>query len=236
MSRKDDLDRFYRLLDDLEHQVSGKQKLKDCTGYMDWPDRGVYFFLANHERRESGDHPRLTRVGTHAVSEGSGTTLWERLRNHRGNNRGAYEGGGNHRGSVFRERVGEAIIEREGLNDEYPKWSVGSSAGRDLRLDELDMERRVSEYIRDLPFLWIAVDDKPGPNSDRAYIERNAIALVSNFQKESIDSRAKDWLGEHSPSRKIRHSGLWNVNHVDEEYDAMFLDRLEEAVQETQPP
>lgn len=37
MGRGDDLDRFYRLMDDLEEQVGGTQKLKDCTGYMDWP-------------------------------------------------------------------------------------------------------------------------------------------------------------------------------------------------------
>jgi hypothetical protein len=234
MSRQDDLDHFYGLLDDLEQRVGGKQKLKGCTGHMDWPDRGVYFFFANDERRESGNQLRLTRVGTHAVSEGSSTTLWNRLRTHRGNNRGTYEGGGNHRGSVFRERVGEAIIERESLHDEYPEWSVGSSAGRDLRLDELEMERRVSEYIRDLPFLWIAVDDEPGPESDRAYIERNAIALASNYQKDSIDPRNDDWLGGHSPSREIRQSGLWNVNHVDEEYDPTFLDRLEAAVETTE--
>jgi len=45
----------------------------------------------------------------------------------------------------------------------------------------------VSEYIRELPFLWVNVDDEPGPESDRAYIERNAIALVSNFESEPID-------------------------------------------------
>ncbi|MFB6186265.1 MAG: hypothetical protein ABEI86_05290 [Halobacteriaceae archaeon] len=42
------------------------------------------------------------------------------------------------------------------------------------------MERQVSAKIRDLPFLWVDVDDKPSPESDRAYIERNAIALAEN--------------------------------------------------------
>lgn len=235
-SRQDDLDRFYALLDDLETQVGGMQYLGDCTGYMDWPERGVYFFFAPNEYRESGDHRRLTRVGTHAVSSGSGTSLWNRLRTHRGATSGSYEGGGNHRGSVFRKRVGEAIIERDDLHDEYPEWGVGSSANRERRMAELELERRVSDYIRDLPFLWIELDDEPGPESDRAYVERNAIALVSNYDEPAIDPRADDWLGHHSRATEIRQSGLWNVNHVGESYDPSFLDTLEAQVARTEPP
>jgi hypothetical protein len=103
---------------------------------MDWPSRGVYFFFHPRETRASGDHPRLTRIGTHAVSEGSRTSLWNRLRNHRGSKRGTYEAGGNHHGSVIRKRVGEAVIEREEVHEEEPEWGVGSSAGRERRMEE----------------------------------------------------------------------------------------------------
>lgn len=235
MSRRDDVDRFYRLLAQLDKIVGGKQRLANCDGYMDWPDRGVYFFFATDEQRAGTDQLRLTRVGTHAVSEGSGTSLWNRLRTHRGALSGTYEGGGNHRGSVFRKRVGEAMVERHDLHDDYPEWGEGSSAGRDLRLEELEMERRVSDYLRELPFLWVDVDDEPGPESDRAYLERNAIALMSNYGKSSIDPRSSGWLGNDSPSQKIRESGLWNVNHVDESYDPAFLDQLTGAIEETDP-
>ncbi len=235
MTRENDLDRLYDLLTELEDRVDGKQRLGDCTGYMDWPERGVYFVFSRDERRDRDNQHRLTRVGTHAVSTGSGTSLWNRLRTHRGANSGTYGGGGNHRGSVFRKRVGESLLERHGLHDEYPHWGEGSSADRDRRLSEHDHEQRVSDYIRDLPFLWIDVDDEPGPNSDRAYIERNAIALVSNFQKESLDSRRDDWLGRHSPRKEIQDSGLWNIDHVEETYDPAFLDRVAEAVEDTTP-
>jgi hypothetical protein len=236
MARQDDLDRFYGLLDELSQRVGGILKLKNCTGYMDWPDRGVYIFFAPDEYRESGDGLRVTRVGTHAVSEGSSTTLWNRLRTHRGAMRGSYDGGGNHRGSVFRKRVGEAFIERDSLHDEYPHWGEGSSAKRDRRLDELEMERRVSDYLRDLPFLWLNVDDEPSAESQRATIERNAIALLSNYQRETIDPRSNDWIGRYSRSDKIRNSGVWNVNHVDEAHDPAFLDDVAAAVDDTRPP
>ena len=233
MSRRSDLDRLYDLLDRLESNVGGKQRLKDCTGYMDWPERGLYFFFAEDETRDSTDYLRLTRIGTHAVSTGSGTSLWNRLRTHRGANSGTYKDGGNHRGSVFRKRVGEAMIERDGLYDEYPHWGEGSSAGRERRLGELEHERRVSEYIRDLPFLWVDVDDEPSPESDRAYLERNAIALVSNYRKNPLDPRSDDWLGRDSPRSEIGDSGMWNINHVGERYDPAFLNRLAESVEET---
>ena len=236
MSRQDDLNRLYYLFEDLNERVGGMQRLDDCTGYMDWPERGVYFFFASDETRDSTDQLRLTRVGTHAVSSGSGASLWNRLRTHRGAQRGTYEGGGNHRGSVFRKRVGEAMIERYGLHEEYPHWGEGNSAGRDRRLDELELERRVSDNIRDLPFLWIRVDDEPSSESDRKYIERNAIALASNYQKEPIDQRCEDWLGNDSPPDEISESGLWCIDHVDEQYDPAFLDRLSEAVEETSSP
>ena len=142
MMRSTDVSQFYEILEQLEETIGGKQKLKDCTGYMDWPDRGVYFFFASDEHSDAGDRHRITRIGSHAVSEGSSTSLWDRLRTHRGAKRGTYEGGGNHRGSVFRKRVGEAFVERDDRHDEYPHWGEGPSAKRERRLDELEMERR----------------------------------------------------------------------------------------------
>jgi len=142
MSRRSDLDRLYNLLDRLEDTVGGKQRLKNCTGYMDWPDRGVYFFFAKGETRDSTDQLRLTRIGTHAVSSGSGTSLWNRLRTHRGANSGTYEDGGNHRGSVFRKRIGEAMIEQDGLEDEYP--TLGRRVQRRARTTPCGVGTRTS--------------------------------------------------------------------------------------------
>ena len=59
-------------------------------------------------------------------------------------------------------------------------WGIGCAAQREVRDGELALERAVSKVIRAMPFLWLAVDDEPGPQSQRGYIERNAIALLSN--------------------------------------------------------
>lgn len=235
MSRDADLDRLYDVFDRLADRVDGYRRLANCDGRMDWPDRGIYFFFAPDECRTDGRR-RLTRVGTHAVAEGSKSTLWNRLRAHRGNRRGTFADGGNHRGSVFRLRVGEALCRRDDHGFAYPEWGEGSSADREVRLSELGLERRVSRYIGELPFLYVAVDDEPGPESDRARIERAVVALASNARKSDIDPRSGGWLGRFSPSDAIRNSGLWNVDHVEEVYDQTALTCLEEWTARTTGP
>jgi len=58
------------------------------------------------------------------------------------------------------------------------------------------------------------------------YIERNAIALLSNSGAGSKDRPSPTWLGRWAAAEAIRSSGLWNVNHVTDGYDPAFLDVL----------
>jgi hypothetical protein len=66
----------------------------------------------------------------------------------------------------------------------------------------------------------------------RAFIERNAIALLSNHFVP-IEPASAGWLGNDSPRVEIRKSSLWNLNHVGQQYDPRFLDELESAVELT---
>jgi hypothetical protein len=140
---------------------------------------------------------------------------------------------------VYRKRVGEAIIEKHDLIDDYPDWDKRwLSIDRErsvVRDEEYILERRVSTYIRDQPFLWVNLDDEPSADSDRAYLEQNVITLLSNFDEPPIDPRGGGWLGRYSQSREIRESGLWNVNHVGVQYDSGFLDVVENAISNTTP-
>ena len=92
------------------------------------------------------------------------------------------------------------------------------------------MEREVSAVIGAMPFLWLAVMDEPGPKTLRAYIERNAIALLSNYRKPELDPPSREWLGRWRGQKRVEKSGLWNSNHVDEKYDPRFLEVLESHV------
>ena len=227
------LNQFYNQLTELREKI-GERKLSKCDGHDTWPKRGVYFFFEEGEYREKSSDLRVVRVGTHAVSYGSRTKLWDRLRAHRGP---ISTGGGNHRGSIFRLHVGSAILMKEGIRDSYPDWGVGSSAPKEIREQEATIEKRVSCYIGNMPFLWINVDDTSSKTSKRKYLEENAIALLSNYGRintsEALDPASKHWLGRHCYHCFVRESGLWNVKHVTEKkIDGNFLDFLEKKVSE----
>ena len=233
-----DTNRFYELLDRLAELAGGPRVLKECHAGMYWPAGGVYFF---HELGESRTNDptrsRVVRVGTHGLRSGTRSTLWGRLSQHIGNVR---SGRGNHRGSIFRLIVGIALSKQLGLSLS-DSWGVGGSPGeaaRRLNFDpaainaaECDLEAAVSDYIGRMPFLWLDVGDAPGPNSKRGLIERNAIALLSGYRGGAVDDPSHQWLGHHSDRERVRRSGLWNNNHVDELYNPLFLDEMESRIE-----
>lgn len=238
MSRTDDLIRLYRIFDMLEASSGGKRFLAQLAPSGSWPRRGVYFFFEPGEIRAGSGHGlRLVRVGTHALGVGARSTLHQRLRQHAGKSSGS---GGNHRGSIFRLLVGEALIAR-GDCPPCPSWGVKGDIGKAaemlsvqraaLAAAEAPVEAAVSNYVGRLPFLWLPIDDEPGPESLRGFIERNAIALASGLHEPVIDPPSPSWLGFRSGRDKVRRSGLWNQRHVDENYVPGFLDVLETAIE-----
>jgi hypothetical protein len=230
-TRSHHLTRFYETLDELECRIGGRRTLGKCSGYMDWPTRGVYFFMEDGETRsDTGNGLRVVRVGTHALKAGANTTLWTRLSQHQGVTK---SGGGNHRGSIFRLIVGTALSAKP--EHDFPSWGKGSTASREVRDGELPLEKEVSQVIGRMPFVWIPIEDEAGPYSDRSYIERNSISLLSNFNKSPLDAASAKWLGHFCDRERVQHSGLWNSNHVDEPYEPAFLDRLEQLVSAIRP-
>ena len=225
--RNDDAVQFYRLLERAEQNMGGRRLLGSLTGRLSLPPRGVYFFFDSNEKRTStGTGSRVVRIGTHALTTNSRSTLGGRLKQHRGTVKDA---GGNHRGSVFRLLVGKAIIAREGIV-QLETWGVKSSADKATRALERDMEGRVSSYLAGLEVVWLAVSDTPSRDSQRGIIERGSIALLSNLGKSTIDPASAAWLGLSSTSEKVRLSGLWNQNHVHEDFDSKFFGCFEQAI------
>lgn len=232
--RRDDLDRFYSLMKEASQRQGGPRTLADSWRASDWPSHGVYFFFEAGEFREDGTTPRVTRVGTHAISETSRTTLWDRLRAHKGTVGGSLPSGGNHRSSIFRLHLGAALLARDGLWKAAPTtWGKRSSASADIRRAEHELELVVSAYVRAMPFLWIAVPGPGGLGNTRSSLERNSIALLSNFGRAPIDTPSPAWLGHHSERETVRQSGLWNVQHVDKTHDRTYLDSFQLLISST---
>lgn len=220
--------RFQELLERLKNETGQGLKLSELTAKQVWPSRGVYFFVDDTERmRLWPDQVRVVRVGTHGVSAGSRSSLWNRLKTHRG----LTDGGGSHRSSVFRRHVGMAMLRR--ASAQLESWGQGS-VGQRHQLDvEKHLEKEVSAYIGNLRLYFVAIEDVPGAHSDRAYIEQNAIALLSGI-KGPIDVSSRVWLGRWADRDLIKSSGLWNVNHVHSpEMNADWLDVLESHIDAT---
>jgi hypothetical protein len=236
MSRLSDIKRFYDLLELLASRSGGARTTDTLSNYRDWPTRGVYFFFEPSEsRRNSGNGNRVVRVGTHAVTASSKSTLRQRLGQHRGN----ISGGGNHRGSIFRLLVGQALL-KNGAVAPCNSWGIKSEKGKAsetlqisreaLDAAEAPVELAVSDYMATMPFLWLKVDDQPARDSLRGVIEQNTIALLSNYERAAIDPPSAGWLGHNSNRNLVRESGLWNQQHVTETYDSDYLDILETLI------
>lgn len=237
MSRLDDLTRFYSLLNRLESKIGGMRKLSNCNGRMGWPNKGIYFFFEEGLlRSDSGSGPRVVRVGTHGLTVANKSTLWGRLRQHKG---AANNAGGNHRGSIFRLIVGSSLKIQSG-SSEPRTWGIGSDLSsatsrlnappESIKMGESELEKLVSLFIGNMSFLWLRIEDAGGPDSLRGRIERNSIALLSNYNKTPLDPASATWLGRHSDRPLVQESGLWNNNHVNESYDPLFLDDLEDLI------
>lgn len=91
--------------------------------------------------------------------------------------------------------------------------------------------QHANQHIGHMPFLWLGIDDAPGPASLRAHIEKNTIALLSNYEREMQDPPSRSWLGNNSDRDRVRKSGLWNNNHVEDNYDPLFLVTLQRLIE-----
>lgn len=223
-----DLAHFRQLLRHLWIAQGGGRRLDEANGRLPWPRRGVYFFLEADHGISGGRMPRVVRVGTHAVSRDSRTSLWDRLSTHRGTSTGS----GSHRSSIFRLHVGKAWMRRH-PTDEWPdSWAQGMSAPREIRASEEKLEREVSRSIGSLRVIWLDIPDEAGPQSERAFLERNAIGVISRAGLLH-DTYPIDWLGRYSADWKIATSGLWNLNHVFAKPEPAFLDVMARAVART---
>jgi hypothetical protein len=224
-SRAADTDRLYALLNELAARIGGLRYLTEIAG--DIPRHGVYFFFEPAETRADGS-ARVVRVGTHGLTATSRATLKGRLAQHRGTVGGRHPGGGNHRGSIFRHHVGTALLASGTWEPaEATAWAArqGDGATRDL---EYPLECAVSAHLATMPLLWL-----PAPTAaERSTVERNSIALLSH-RTGGIDHSSTGWLGRHAATEKIKTSGLWNVNHVDEPYNPAYLDLFAQLVATT---
>lgn len=165
------------------------------------PLNGIYVLFERGEECHGG--PRIARVGTH---RGDGE-LPSRMLQHFVNE--------NKDRSIFRKHIGRALLNRAG--DSYlTEWNHDrtSRAGRERHGEEPDLLKRraveadVTAYMRErFSFAVFKVDAK----ENRLSLESKLISTVSRCDHCGPSA---DWLGLHSPTKKIQTNGLWLVNEL----------------------
>jgi hypothetical protein len=151
--------------------------------------------------------------------------LWNRISTHRG----VVAGAGNHRSSIFRLHVGAALKRQLPKMWDAPNWGVGQMAGAEVQQSERSLELQVSQTLGQMKLLWLNVPDDPGPYSDRSYLERNSIGLLSRVAILQ-DGQSSTWLGRWSKQIHISLSGLWNLDHLYHRPDPAFPEVLAKYV------
>ncbi len=164
------------------------------------PKNGIYLLF---EKGENVNHiNRVVRVGTHTGID----LLSARLKQH-------YEIENKDR-SIFRTNLGRALLFDK--NDPYLETWGRNNTTRKIRalnlpyriLDkEILLEKEITSIIqRTFSFSLIEVVDK----EYRLYLET---ALIASFAYAKIKP-SQNWLGLKSPVKKIRESGLWQVQGI----------------------
>jgi hypothetical protein len=118
---------------------------------------------------------------------------------------------GNISDSIFRTHIGRAFE----VNNNF--------------LDNNVLEVMISNYIQDLPYLFIPIND----NDNLKILEKRCIEIVSNFQTPNnnviIDAPPENWLGYNvggniNPTICLSH--LWLVHYV-QNYDEHNIDYID---------
>ena len=158
--------------------------------------------------------PRIVRVGTHELTSGSATTLWNRLSQHKGSTAGRRAGGGNHRGSILRlhRPWSRPPVEMADPKTWHGTWGKATPARMTFSKRNISTKCVVSAVT----VLWLDVPDEPGPLSARGVVGAGSIGLSSRRSNELADPARSSWLGHHVERETIRTSALWNIRHVDD--------------------
>ena len=132
---------------------------------------------------------------------------------------------GNHRASVFRLHVGEAIIRRDNLRARFPEWGKNQNAERPIVEGERELEGLVTSYISRLQLQCIEVTDRASKNSARSTIEKSSIALFTE-RLVPVEPPSSSWLGLHSAHESIVRTGLWNVRDTGKKADFQVIELI----------
>lgn len=182
------------------------------------PENGIYFFYENMEIWEHGGYkPRIVRIGTH--KDGN---FRSRIKEHFlfDESKMDFDAAkpAPHERSIFRKNIGRALLNK--AKDDYLKiWEIDFTTRRNReeygRLRDVQKEKKIeSEVTRILrekfSFRFIIADDR----MKRMGAEGLESSLIGTVAHCKLCRPSSNWLGNYSPKRQIKESGLWLVQYL----------------------
>lgn len=177
------------------------------------PDNGIYVKFEKGER--FGDFDRIVRVGTDTGENNLKKRLVEHFVTENKNR------------SIFRKNIGRAFLNKE-KNPYLKFWELDTTSvvekEKNLKFIDKEFERvlegKISDYIKgNISFCIFKVETKEA----RLFWESKIVSTLAQSQIRPSDN----WLGNHSPKKPIRESGLWQVQGLkdpkltDEEFEQL---------------
>lgn len=182
------------------------------------PLNGIYFFYEQGETwGHSGDKQRVVRVGTHRDGN-----FRNRIKEHFLMNRSSFEIYANKPKysdrSIFRKNIGRALLTRD--CDKYiDTWNIDFTKrenrqlfgnSRDAKKEEM-IEKEITKILKDsFQFRFIIINVE----TERMGSQGLESSLIGTLSQCRICRPSVTWLGNFSPVREIRESGLWLKQHV----------------------
>ncbi|MCL0034652.1 hypothetical protein M1N21_01865 [Dehalococcoidia bacterium] len=185
------------------------------------PLNGIYFFYEEGEIwGHGGEKLRIVRIGTH-----KGNNFRNRIAEHflinekkmsfdRNNPKPSDR-------SIFRKNIGRALLNKN--KDPYLKiWEIDflPRANRDKYGDlrdiekEKSIEKQITEILRNNFFFRFVIIENEDERIGSKGLESKLIGTVSRC---TMCKQSMNWLGNYSPKKQIRTSGLWLIRHLNAE-------------------
>ena len=185
------------------------------------PKNGIYFFYEDGEIwGHGGNKPRIVRVGTHR--EGN---FRSRINEHYLLRKDYLNFDENSPKpsdrSIFRKNIGRALLNKN--KDSYLEiWNIDFMKRKNVELwkskRNIEKERKLEEMITKIirerfSFRFIVLDNQTERMGSKG-LESSLIGTLSHCK---LCKASSNWLGNFSPIRKIKESGLWLVQHLKSE-------------------
>ena len=202
------------------------------------PRNGIYFFYEDGEvSPHKPNQLRIVRIGTHKENNFRSRIAEHFLLNENKMNFDLSKSPPHDR-SIFRKNIGRALLNRD--NDKYLDVWEKKLMSRENRekyrhLRNITKEKEVEGAVTDIlrqkfMFRFLVIDDE-SLRMGQDGLEGKLIATVAQC---GLCKPSPSWFGHSSPVAKIRDSGLWQVQHLDDEIiDESSLPLILSAVQRT---